>query len=142
MGFNYRDLKTVTGDRINENDKLLVKEFRDKLLFHNDKDLFLGKLVLDLRDGELGFIVGPFEKKDAFGSIDTDRCLLVTLDKDTGGFRVRYPKKRDVRIIPEDDSFDSIKPTCQQDLNTFCNELCIMDCSELCTLYKYKKKNK
>lgn len=147
-----------------------LKEARDEIVnftSSSDPNLYQGSLVLDTKDQELGFVIGPL---DVWGRnnhpslnqrIITGRrsinntYLLVTIpnnkENSEGGskiyysqpqlnnlnsqFRIRYVNKANIlpiEVEPERRSLD--------DLGKFCNEQCIMECSESCVLWKYKKK--
>lgn len=121
-----------------------------------------GSLVYIPKHKEVGFLVGPL---DVFGkfSVDdeiqrpsgkqlktTERLryeigthLVITVpDKDaedpTKYLRIRYVKEKDLVSLGIDLS-EVIKPRYTSDLSKFCGKQCIMECSEDCVLWKYKK---
>lgn len=116
-------------------DKLV--DFRNSLLLHTDRENYFGRLVYDTKNKEYGIIIGPFtsiipEKKDK------KRLLLVTLgDED---FRVRYTEQHKVKYLK--DCIDDItEKTSKQCISYFCEEQCIMECSDQCALFKFKNKH-
>ena len=116
-------------------DKLV--DFRNSLLLHTDRENYFGRLVYDTKNKEYGIIIGPF------ASINLDkkgkkRLLLVTLgDED---FRVRYTEQHKVKYLK--DCIDDIAgKTSKQSINYFCEEQCIMECSDQCALFKFKNKH-
>lgn len=128
---NIKDVSREPGEKFLKE----LLDFRNKFLFHKDHENYLGRLVWDIKNKEYGFIVGPFERQNE----TSDRVLLITRWKaeDGEGFRVRYTRPRDLRYLKDDLARIS---TAQQDLTAFCNEQCIMECSEQCALFKYKNK--
>lgn len=103
---------------------------------------FPGSIVLDSKDNELGFIVGPldvFNRNSKCG--DNKTFLIVTIPNISDGieknYRVRYVQKK--YLIPFNVEAD--KKSGLDDINTFCSFQCIMNggCSEECVLRKYKK---
>lgn len=147
-----------------------IMSCRDTLFDNSSVELRSGELVIDTKNEEVGYVVGKFcgyqynqterpGKKIAPtlgkpGEIDPV-MLVVTLKKDQevrdgidffgmAGttesllYRIRYTKRsllKPLRI--ESDNFAGTSVT---DLDDFCNQQCLMDCSEDCKLWKYKKK--
>lgn len=116
--------------------------YRNKMLSGNkDVDCRLGKLAYDIKNGEFGFIIGPMKFKQdknfekANPMIRIERFLMVTIDKNTDDFRIRYPNKNNIITFPEEE----VNLNVSSDLALFCNDQCIFECSEDCVLYKYRK---
>lgn len=120
----------------------------------SDPDFKLGNIVLDTRDGEIGFVVGPvdvFEDKKlrSFGKkvnsyLESPDDYFVIITKKMGesntrsfSFGVRYIKRKYLTPlgIDKQETNNSLS-----DLDIFCNQQCIMECNSECKLYKYKKK--
>lgn len=120
----------------------------------SDPDFKLGNIVLDTRDGEIGFVVGPvdvFEDKKlrSFGRkvsnySDSPDDYFVIITKKVGennvrsfSFGVRYIKRKYLTPlgIDKQEIDNSLS-----DLDIFCNQQCIMECNSECKLYKYRKK--
>lgn len=133
---------------------------RDNIFSRNtctDPDFEVGSLVLDTRDGEIGFVVGPInmygdiskpDVKLSYGEINKKSTILIvtrnTTIKDTSSysssnFRVRYIKKEFLVPIKLENN-SPYNPKTSNDLNEFCSKQCIMECTSECKLYKYKKK--
>ena len=118
-------------------------EARDKITKFkcSDPNFYYGSLVFDIKNYEIGFIVGPIDIYKSSISEDNQVYLVVTLPKleensDSGtNFRVRYTKKSLLKPIELE---QPRRPA--DDLSEFCNKQCIMDCSEDCALWKYRKK--
>lgn len=140
-----------------------LKEARDEIVnftSSSDPNLYQGSLVLDTKDQELGFVIGPLDVWGRNNHIHQNQriitrgknntYLLVTIPNNkenseeeskiyysqlNNQFRIRYVNKTNIlpiEVEPERRSLD--------DLGKFCNEQCIMECSESCVLWKYKKK--
>lgn len=143
-----------------------LKEARDEIVnftSSSDPNLYQGSLVLDTKDQELGFIIGPLDVWGRNNHLHQNQriltrgknntYLLVTIPNNkenseegskiyysqlnnlNSQFRIRYVNKANIlpiEVEPERRSLD--------DLGKFCNEQCIMECSESCVLWKYKKK--
>lgn len=140
-----------------------LKEARDEIVnftSSSNPNLYQGSLVLDTKDQELGFVIGPLDVWGRNNHLHQNQriitrgknntYLLVTIPNNKGNseeeskisysqlnnqFRIRYVNKANIlpiEVEPERRSLD--------DLGKFCNEQCIMECSESCVLWKYKKK--
>ena len=121
-----------------------IKEIEDFKFIGGYTGFYQGSIVLDTKDNELGFIVGPL---DVFGRNpkcgDNKTFLIVTTPNiDDGGiekrYRIRYVQKKFLEPLKiKEDNKSGL-----DDINTFCSLQCIMngDCSEECVLRKYKKK--
>lgn len=132
---------------------------RDKILSEDtiDLDYKMGSLVLDTRDGEIGFIIGPLDiverKSKLTSSLEKinkkTTFLIVTRSRESYSgddlglvstppnqkFRVRYVKREFLVPLKIEEPKDTVS-----DLDTFCNSQCIMECTSECKLYKYRKK--
>ena len=111
----------------------LLKLRKDMLISPKSGKYTLGRLVFDNKNQEFGFIIGPMKLSD-----DADRVLLVTLGED--GPRVRYSRLKSISVYEDiTEGINDLDSTIRSDVFDFCDKLCIHECSELCTLYKYKK---
>ena len=141
----------------------IQKEARDEIVnftSSSNPNLYQGSLVLDTKDQELGFVIGPLDVWGRNNHLHQNQriitrgknntYLLVTIPNNkenseeeskiyysqlNNQFRIRYVNKANIlpiEVEPERRSLD--------DLGKFCNEQCIMECSESCVLWKYKKK--
>ena len=124
----------------------------------SDPNLQLGSIVFDTRDCEIGFVVGPvdvfgvtkrtyvtsnkLETGDSYYIIITkvDKDDSNRLEKDSFNFRVRYIKRKSLLPLKLDSNIDDLSNNSTSDLDIFCSNQCIMECSSECKLYKYKKK--
>lgn len=112
-----------------------ITKFRNKLLLQSNKENYFGKLIYDTKNKEYGFVVGQFDSIDPEKKGKKRRLLLVTRgDED---FRVRYTEENFVKELRDVVDTVSIN-TCSQNINYYCQEQCIMECSEQCALFKYK----
>lgn len=155
-----KDIKTCLGlDDVDEAIPYINQciQARDRILSEEYSDFKPGSLVLDTRDNEIGFVIGPI---NMYGDINTDSFVKLShnakvSDKNTimlvvtrviiGGlenerrsnFRVRYVKRNYLTPlkIEENNSTNSVS-----DLDTFCGSQCIMECTSECKLYKYRRK--
>lgn len=122
-----------------------IKEIENFGFIGGYTGFFPGSIVLDSKDNELGFIVGPL---DVFGRNskcgDNKTYLIVTIpnidDGSKSRYRVRYVQKKYLtpfNVIGKGED----KKSGLDDINTFCSLQCIMngDCSEECVLRKYRK---
>lgn len=105
-----------------------------------------GELVYDERTSEHGVVLGELPDFDIL-SQQTSKVLstksrtrkyivlTITTDQETGArkARIRYVNSHYLRLIPEKDR------NSMTDLDTFCSEQCIQECSDVCALYKYKR---
>lgn len=123
----------------------------------------MGDLVIDMKDNEIGFVVGPIYlssdddnlkfynafKKVISKSINDKkkRYLLVTLGEvidnesgnpKTGTYRVRYVKEKYITRLDFINKNNN-KPDNLSDLEKYCKYQCLLECSSNCYLYKYKK---
>lgn len=103
-----------------------------------------GDLVIDTRDKELGFIIGPFTIDDDIKTaIERQKeqkhliYLIVTYFNKDKKYRVRYVPDRFLEPINLEPKGSELR---KNDLEMFCSNQCIMDCSSECLLWKYKKK--
>ena len=122
--------------------KDILISYRNKMLSGNkDVDCCLGKLAYDTKNREFGFIIGPMKfKQDKViektnSMVRIERFLMVTIDRTTDDFRIRYPNKNNIITFPEEE----VNLNVSSDLALFCNDQCIFECSEDCVLYKYRK---
>ncbi len=120
-----------------------VLEFRRGTL--PDNIFEQGDLVYDKRNKEHGVVLG--EKPEVW-EIDTQITpvplerrsrtyivLTITTDEnDELKTRIRYVSYKNLRSIQ-----DSLKDKSLTDLEVFCSQQCIMECSEDCVLRKYKR---
>lgn len=106
----------------------------------------LGDLVIDTRDRELGFVVGPFtmmsdsDTKTAIQRQAEQKGLMyltVTYSNIDKRYRVRYVPNRFLEPIYLEPKESELR---KSDFEKFCENQCIMDCSSECLLWKYKKK--
>lgn len=128
-----------------KNIKDRLVSYRKKMLSGNkDVDCCLGKLAYDMKNKEYGFIIGPMKfKRDSElekrnPGVNIERFLMVTLSKDDDDFRIRYPNKNNLITFPDNERESSFGVS--SDLELFCRDQCIFECSEGCVLYKYKRK--
>lgn len=135
---------------------------RDRIFSDNNynSDIKPGSLVLDTRDNEIGFVIGPI---NMYGDIKKDSCgsklshTSLTSDKKTtmlvvtrvmgdlsserrSNFRVRYVKQEYLTALKVEENNFEQSTSSISDLNAFCGSQCIMECTSECKLYKYKKK--
>lgn len=134
---------------------------RDRIFSEDDNsDIKPGSLVLDTRDNEIGFVIGPI---NMYGDIEKDSCgsklshASLTSDKKAtmlvvtrviGGlsserrsnFRVRYVKREYLTALKVEENNFEQSTSSISDLDAFCGSQCIMECTSECKLYKYKKK--
>ena len=139
-----------------------VMRMRDLTCQRNGLSKFeFGDLVINVRNNELGFVVGSFEfysidshtrwiKDDKMKESDKMLYQIIVLTQDTNlnddneggekwGFRCRYVTGKFLKPIELEQSASEIR---QNDLKTHCESQCFMECGPACSLYKYlKKKN-
>lgn len=130
-----------------------VRILRDITCQRNGLTSFeFGDLVVDIRDKELGFVVGPiyfnnnevpknFKYNLDKKSSEKNLYLIVTYSKQAGGdnkeYRVRYVTGKYLKPIELEKKASELKV---DDLTRFCNSQCFMECNSDCSLWKYKKK--
>lgn len=105
-----------------------------ELLFNNPKNF--GKVVYDKKNEEYGIVVGEIKYKDE----EDSRILVVTLDTESGGSRVRYTRQRNLIIIKDQELNDDTIGNVGLDLKSFCKDQCLFECDKDCILFKYKNK--
>lgn len=139
-----------------------VMRMRDFTCQRNRLSKFeFGDLVINVRNNELGFVVGPFEFSPTEPSTrwindnkmkESDKMLyqiiVLTQDFNLNGdneegnkwqFRCRYVTGKLLKPIELEQSASEIR---QNDLKTHCESQCFMECGPACSLYKYlKQKN-
>ena len=123
-----------------------------------DLEFKIGDVVFDRKNGEFGIILfkKPRDiKKDeikkehltnkhiAGNRIDSTVFVVLTLSKQEADpenlqFRIRYTSHAFLQHISGVDNLINFDKT--SDLNNFCNNQCILACSEECALYKYSLK--
>lgn len=131
----------------------LVKNMRDFTCQRKGLTSFeFGDLVIDVKNNELGFVIGPF----AFDPVNVPKnleldlrqvndnrrsYLIVTLskkeDKNKREFRCRYVMGKFLKPINIE---ARISEFWNNDLETHCQSQCFLECSSDCSLWKYRKK--
>lgn len=129
-----------------------VRILRDIVCQRNGLTSFeFGDLVVDVRDKELGFVIGPiyfnnneipnnFKLNLDKNNSKTRLYLIVTYSKQAGDdkeYRVRYVTGKYLKPIELEKKASELK---MDDLARFCNSQCFMECNSDCSLWKYKKK--
>lgn len=159
-----KNLKTCLGlDNVDEAIPYINQciQARNRILSEEYSDFKPGSLVLDTRDNEIGFVIGPI---NMYGDIDTDSfvklshnakvsdknttMLVVTVTRVIGGlenerrsnFRVRYVKRSYLTPLKVEENNLDYSTNSVSDLDTFCESQCIMECTSECKLYKYRRK--
>lgn len=125
----------------------LIQERNKMLLNNKDVDCKLGKLAFNKKTMEYGFIIGPFSyltdiektSKKYHPSVNIERLLMVVIKKD-GGFGVRYPSKTSIITFPDREGETGKDINSSSDLEKFCSNQCIFECSSDCVLFKYRRK--
>lgn len=156
-----KTLGKTESDLIDDLKKLISA--RNKLVSFSSSiipDFYYGSLVLDNRHNEIGILIGPL---DVYGkdkekeyvvtrvtegeNIRKERLktyLVVTLTNNiadsesistSAQFRVRYLNGNYITPLNIEESRMPV-----DDLENFCNNQCIMDCQDSCSLWKYRKK--
>lgn len=159
-----KDIKTSLGlDDVDEAILYINQciQARDRILSDEYSDFKPGSLVLNTRDNEIGFVIGPI---NMYGDINTDSFVklshnakvskenttMLVVTRVIGGlenerrsnFRVRYVKRNYLIPIPlkiEENNLN-YSTNSVSDLDTFCGSQCIMECTSECKLYKYRRK--
>lgn len=124
-------------------------------------DFYQGSLVYNYRNSEVGFVVGPLDVwgKEIFGhdimqkmsknydSVKSRTYLIVSMGENyenvdpskpslgSSLYRIRYVSGKHLQPLKIEKSRNYIS-----DIETFCNNQCIMECSDTCVWYKYRKK--
>ena len=119
-----------------------MRRMRDYVCQKNIVTKFeFGDIVLDTKNKELGFVIGPFE---IYGNIDGVQSgqkqrlyLVATFSRTDSKYRVRYVPDNFLESINLEPKESELR---KNDLEMFCSNQCIMDCSSECLLWKYKKK--
>lgn len=146
----------------------LVKA-RENLFIHQHHQLprgykfISGDLVYNMRSKEFGFIVGPIDpwstapedptqskgKRYAMVTIPNSHPLFSKAYREiegeepgavvsSGYFSLRYPKQSDLKLFIAEES-DPLLGNVKNDIELFCREQCIMECSDICFFHKYGK---
>lgn len=156
-GINLDELAYQIKSLMNLSNIVCQKNYIDKL----NSSFYPGELVIDTKNNEVGFVVGPIclsseEKELKYYNTKVDvskkknrRYLLVTIselikpnslnstsNEIEGSYRIRYTKEKHILPLGLEDNNIKEEPT---DLEKFCKTQCILDCSNKCYLYKYKK---
>ena len=105
-----------------------------ELLFNNPKNF--GKVAYDKINNEYGIVVGEIKYKND----EDSRILVVTLDTESDGSRVRYTRQRNLIIIEDQELNDDTIGNVGLDLKSFCKDQCLFECDKDCILFKYKNK--
>lgn len=98
-----------------------------------------GNIVFDTRNNEFGISVGEINYKDE----PINRILVVTIDTESGGSRIRYTPRRYLRVIKDPKILGTNleeQGNMEMDLRNFCRDQCLFECDKDCILYKYKNK--
>lgn len=133
-----KDIKTSLGlDDVDEAIPYINQciQARDRILSDEYSDFKPGSLVLDTRDNEIGFVIGPI---NMYGDINTDSFVKLShnakvSDKNTTMLVV-------TRVIGGLENNLDYSTNSVSDLDTFCGSQCIMECTSECKLYKYRRK--
>jgi len=152
MSFSLSEINIddiLTGKNKDDTIKL-IKKLRDLMLV-SDPIYTIGKLVYIKSANEYGFIIGPMAMGtdttniissifcDVKEEVKLDRILVVTFGKQDERARVRYSKKKDIQFLDNSDDKNDIS-IANSDIELFCNNQCIFECSEDCIFWKYHKK--
>lgn len=157
-----KDIKTSLGlDDVDEAIPYINQciQARDRILSDEYSDFKPGSLVLDTRDNEIGFVIGPI---NMYGDINTDSFVkllhnakvskenttMLVVTRVIGGlenerrsnFRVRYVKRNYLIPLKIEENNLNYSTNSVSDLDTFCGSQCIMECTSECKLYKYRRK--
>lgn len=138
-------LKTL--DSTDDSDKVIqilknLKLVRDVVCQKKKlSDFSFGEIVLDLKNKEVGIVIGPFVRdKEQLGksyfSNDSSKLLYLIVTHSEDSFRVRYVRGSFLKSL----NLEVDKNLSINDLQYHCESQCIMECSSDCSLWKYSKK--
>lgn len=130
--------------------------------YSSNPDFYQGSLVYNYRNNEVGFVVGPldvwgketlecndiFQKiSRSYDSVKSRTYLIVSMGENyenidlskpslaSSLYRIRYVFGKHLKPLKIEKSRNYIS-----DIETFCNNQCIMECSDTCVWYKYRMK--
>ncbi|MBP3732256.1 MAG: hypothetical protein J6I84_03335 [Bacilli bacterium] len=147
-----------------------VLEIIKETVFDSNSKFKPGDIVFDQKNNEYGIVLGK-KPSDVYGTHNLEKIieksltnrkviqyvdgfddkkdsgtyLLLTMQpspddlENTYTFRIRYTNYRFIELIKGPKHEDHT--TSITDLDRFCTEQCLMDCSEDCALWKYKRKS-
>ncbi len=117
----------------------------------NGKDgrkIYPGDIVTDIKNNELGIMLGVkpmIENKTIRGKVianiptseEAQTAVLLTIQEtviDSPELRIRYTNSRFLEKLGENE-----EPTSLTDLQQHCENECFLECSQECSLWKYKR---
>lgn len=112
-----------------------------KTVYSKDNhELSYGDAIFDLKNKEVGIYLGTkpdhvdLESKDKIKKSKIDILVLLTMEINDSeiNWRIRYTPSNLVNFLKSDSK------DLEKDLKRFCNNQCIMDCSEDCYLWRWK----
>jgi hypothetical protein len=134
----------------NQQIEILKKIAEETLKVQKDKQIKPGDIVEDYKNCELGIYLGTKPKKDPESFVKRQVIkhteeqgeivyyVLLTLSKDPAGHlitRIRYTNQKYVAKImnPPEQLYDRLS-----DIKDHCENQCFIECSEECSLYRWK----
>lgn len=111
-----------------------ITNLRENVIYNTSTKYKPGDVIYNARDKEVGFIVGKHPERSILGSGVV--YFIISRRSDNGEVGVRYLQEK--FIVPVQSANDGIPKGGV--LNDFCNNYCIMDCSDCPLKSKGSKK--